>query len=548
MNFTEHLQRYKSVYYLCLICVIVLILSVKGITDEATVSLNGDMPKYLMNGVFFHDLINDLPVSDLKTYTYRYFAQYPALSLGHHPLLLGIAEVPFFYLFGISVYSARLTIIFFTLIGVISWYLLVRSIYGDDIALLSSLLFITSPLIVNLSWEVMSEMPTLSLVIASTYLFYNFCRHEKSRYAYAFSVVFVLSVYAKHTAILMVPVYLSYFLLTKGIKRCLSKDVLLSVLVMTILIAPLIPLTLKFSHYNVALVTDSAEYITESAGNMLSTVKYAFMNMWKAYSSFVTWILAIISACFYAYRRDKKASLFIIWVIGLFLLYVIIDIPTPRHTIYYIPPLCLLAALSFNLFSRNIIRLSLLILLTVTIGHQVVSAYQREPEYVKGYEQAAQYILKNDHGSSVLYSGVYDTGYFIFFMRKHDPQRHLVILRANKILATSNMSSIVEDRIKSPEEIYKILGDYGVRYVVIEDVHQKSPALEWLRQEAKSDRFNLIKEIILISRYPRVNSIPLSIYEYKGYSPPREGQILHLNIPLMDGVIEIPLADLLHHQ
>jgi 4-amino-4-deoxy-L-arabinose transferase-like glycosyltransferase len=169
MKLREHFNRQRGRYYLILICTLVFILSTKGITDEGTVSMNGDMPKYLMNGAFFYDLVRDMPSSDLMGYAYRYFARYPALSLGHHPLLLGIAEVPFYYLFGISVFSARLTIVFFALLGIISWFLLIRSIYSDNIALLSSLLFITSPMIVRLSWEVMSEIPTLSLVITATY-------------------------------------------------------------------------------------------------------------------------------------------------------------------------------------------------------------------------------------------------------------------------------------------------------------------------------------------------------------------------------------------
>ena len=67
-------------------------------TNEASVMLSGDMARYAMNGVFMRDLIADggaWTAGDLKTYAERYYARYPALSLGHHPPLVSAAVVPF---------------------------------------------------------------------------------------------------------------------------------------------------------------------------------------------------------------------------------------------------------------------------------------------------------------------------------------------------------------------------------------------------------------------------------------------------------------------
>ena len=96
-----------------IVCVVALVLAAKGITNEAAISMNGDMPRHLMNGVYFYDLMSDGVPSDVMQHARRYFAQYPALTLGHHPVLLPLAEAPFFALFGISVASGRLTMLFF---------------------------------------------------------------------------------------------------------------------------------------------------------------------------------------------------------------------------------------------------------------------------------------------------------------------------------------------------------------------------------------------------------------------------------------------------
>ncbi len=80
--------RYKSVIYIAILCIVALLLSTKGITDEGTVSLQGDPPHHMMNGVYFYDLIRDFPFTNPIEYTLQYFARYPALSLGHQNNLI----------------------------------------------------------------------------------------------------------------------------------------------------------------------------------------------------------------------------------------------------------------------------------------------------------------------------------------------------------------------------------------------------------------------------------------------------------------------------
>jgi len=97
---------------------VALLFSTKNIIDEGTISPGGDMPRYLMNGVYFFDLFHDMPsLTNLMDYTLHYFARYPALSLGHHPMFPSLIQVPFLKIFGISVLSARLSMVFFLLLA-----------------------------------------------------------------------------------------------------------------------------------------------------------------------------------------------------------------------------------------------------------------------------------------------------------------------------------------------------------------------------------------------------------------------------------------------
>ena len=212
---------------------------------------------------------------------------------------------------------------------------------------------------------------------------------------------------------------------------------------------------------------------------------------------------------------------------------------------YWIPPFCLFAAIIVDVFHSRSWKVLLSTLLLIIVGYQFAISFQLEPDYAEGYEQAAKYVIEHQKGESVLFSEHVDTGYFIFFTRKHNPHRDVIVLRADKLLVTSFLRCVTEERITSREQIYEILRDFGVSSVVIVDKKFNSPPLEWLREEVKSDRFMLKTRIPIHSNSPRLQDATLDIYEYKDYTPPERGKTLQMNIPLMGDSIEVNFDDLL---
>ena len=154
------------------------------------------------------------------------------------------------------------------------------------------------------------------------------------------------------------------------------------------------------------------------------------------------------------------------------------------------------------------------VLLIVSTGYQITTAYAAEVEYTHGYEEAARYVAGDPKGSSIMFSSGVDTGYFVFFIRKHDPERRLIVLRANKILATSFYSRTIEDRVSEADEIYRLLEDFGTCYVVIEDIETDSHAQNLLRRELSSDRFALRRQIPLQTEDPRLDGVSLQIFGF----------------------------------
>ncbi len=531
----------KTALPLVALCAITLILSTRGMTDEATASLQGDMPRYLMNGVYFYDFIRDLPLAHPLEYTYLYYAKYPALSLGHHPLLLGLAEVPFYAALGVSVFSARVTVAFFMVIGLIAWYALVARLYNREVAFFAAALLVTTPYIVDLSCVVLSEIPTLSLVLVTAYYFHRYCDTHLARHAYAFAIAEALSVYGKHLALFMLPVFLLYLVLRNGVRALFKRELLIAIGIVIALVLPLVPITIEFSQANVAWVARADAASRFSLPNVL----YYLAILWHHHLTVPVLMLSVLGVFLSLYERDRRAVFPVLWIVLFYLQITYTGAHEPRYAVYWIPAFCLLAAATYSVVPLRSAKAVAAAVLTLTVVYQFITAWQLKLVVADGYEEAAEYVVQHTKDETVLFSGNVDSGYFIFFVRKHDVDRATIVLRADKTLVTSSLARIVGTQLTSPEQIYGMLRDFGTAYVVLEDAPYSSPPLELLRQEVKTAHFALRKRIPFRSNSDRLQGVDLVVYEYLERTPANRDQLLKMRIPLMGGNIAVRFGELL---
>jgi hypothetical protein len=219
----------------------------------------------------------------------------------------------------------------------------------------------------------------------------------------------------------------------------------------------------------------------------------------------------------------------------------------PRYTVYWVPALCTLAAASVVAGWRNrFVRPVVLALLVSGAGMQAATVTRTALEGADGYEEAARFVLQASPGPTVLFSGDVDTGFFTFFVRKHDAARQLVVLRSDKLFTTSYMGvPSVEDRIQQPDEIYSLLHTFGTRYVVLEDRPSRSRVLEWLRQEVRSPRFVERLRIPIGTSNTRLRGTSLAVYELIDATPPRADAMLSLHLPIVRQSFTVSLSDLI---
>jgi len=531
-----------------LVCALALVVGGVGLNDEGYASTGGDMARYLMDGAYIRDVVADgafMSPFQLLDYTRHYYARYPALSLGHHPVLLPIFEAPLFGLLGVSVFAARLVPLASLVIAAVFLCAIVNRRFGPLAATAAGALFVSSPMVVASTRAVMAELPSIALLLACAYYLERFSETGRRRALVACAVTAILALYARPMAVLVTPALAIAALVTIPFDRLLKRDVLTAVAAVVILSAPAVALPLALSPSNVEGVMSAGKSQTQS--EVLGLLHEALYPQF----AWPVMIVAAAGAVWAIVRRDARSLLLLLWVVCVapaLLFFHGANGVAPRYTLFWVPAICALAGSLLAEQRFRGVRLLVGAVLVVGVAMQIADkqTIAERMEQAGGYEEAAQFVLAGDPGPTVLFSGDIDTGFFTFFVRKHDPERRLVVLRSDKILTTSLMGKpSVEERIERPDQIYETLHRYGTRYVVIEDRPSKARVLEWLREELKSPRFIERRRIPIRTTDPRLRGTSLAIFELRDPTPPAADAMLSLHLPVVGQSVDVALRDLI---
>lgn len=513
-KFIKILLKHRSKVYIFLLIGITLVLNIKGI-NEGDFQFS-DASRHAMDGVYFSDLFKDRPLTNLYNYTIKYYAKYPALGLLiYYPPFFAVVEGIFFLLFGVSVVTARLTVAAFAILAVVMWYKLVKLIYNEKIAFFSGVLFVTTPLILYWSKQVMLEMPTLALIILSAYFFYNYVELSKKSFAYYLAASVIFAVLTKQTTIFILPIFFLYILIRKKHKFFFKKELIISSSIVLIFVILFLIFTLTSSRLLVNLSVGEDNSISRLSLSEL----FRYPKLLSQALTLPVLIFSIIGITItLGKRRFKKELLFLLWIICFYLVFSFLHSTVPRYTYFWIPPFCLFATLTLANFPWKVRKVSIATtLLGALCIFQVISGYNLTTPFISGYQEAARYVVDNPKGDTVLFDGWYD-GNFIFYVRKYDNDKRIIVLRGSKLLYSfaSCKQNWFTEHIKDEQDIYNLLNGYGTKYIVIEDkdITDTRPA-KILREVLSSDNFLLVKTVKIKSDIPEFKDVSLNIYEYK---------------------------------
>jgi 4-amino-4-deoxy-L-arabinose transferase-like glycosyltransferase len=518
----------------------------RGMPSEGSVSLQGDMPRYMMNGAFLADMLLSGDVwtpRQFFRFAEHYYAQYPALSLGHHPPLLPAALAPVYAVFGMSVFGSRLTILAFFFVAAWAMFSVARRLYDVRVATWAALLFVTNPVVTTYGQVVLSEMPMLALVLLAMDALGRFAESGRTRHYAWFVIAAVASLYAKQLAGFMLLVYITHLLMYSGWRRLIKRDVIGWTLLGIVAIVPLAVVTFLLSPLNVAVVR-----FISSTGRGLRLSQPVLWTIVNGHLTIPVFLVVLAGILLAVLRRDRRIIIGLAWMIGVVgaVVYLTARVSPQRYALVAMPGYFLCAAAMVAAVRSKPAQWAVTVVLGAALLFQVWLGWPVRPAGAEGYEAAAKYVLTQGESPTILFSGPVDTGYFVFFVRKHDLLRQHVVLRADKILTTSQMNhSSVENRISDRQEIYAMLRRYGTRFIVIEDRQSDARVLEWLREELKTPRFVERHRIPLVTSDRRLLGVSLAIYEFRDAQPPDPAAELELHVPLVGRQVRVPLADLI---
>jgi hypothetical protein len=451
--------------------------------------------------------------------------------------------MPFLAVFGVSVETARFVIAAFFLLSVLLMFTFVRQLYDSVTAGWACMLFATLPYMAEFGQSVLSEMTAIACVLAAMNALMRFRRTGRVRDYLLLVVLAVVSLAARQLAVFMFPAYALLLLRDNGWRQFRQPKILIPTVIGIGLLGIVVVATLILSPFNVEAIR---RVLAGTSGHATTAGLMAIIVREQLHPAL--FVLTLAGIAWALLDGDRRALVPIAWMLSVMLgvIFVTGPLEPARYSILAVPAYCLAGA---SLWARARSRTAMAIVtsaIAAASAWQAVGALAVRPVGAHGYEEAARYVVEHNQAPTVLYTGVVDTGYFVFFVRKHDAERRFVVLRSDKILTTSRMGHLsVEDRITDRPQIYDTLRQFGTRYVVIEDIASGTTVIDWLRDELRTAHFAERQRFPIDTRDRRLRGADVVVYEYLEATPPARDAEIDVKLPIVGREIRLPLSDFL---
>ena len=263
-----------------------------------------------------------------------------------HPLLVQFLYSISFRLIGVNDIAPRLITVGFGLGGVALAYATGSLLYGRRAGLIASAILAFMPYHVIVTRQALLDGPETTLFILSIYLLSRYSRDGESRWLYGAAFATGLTVLAKETAVLIVPVAIAYLLLTPQIRVNWRRQ-LLSVGLFVLAVAP----------YPVAIL------IGKGTGAAQSFVLWEVLRQpnhtWTFYADVLPGamgplvFLAGTAGLLYAVRKGRwQDRLLISWVAVPIAFFEIWPVKGYQYLLPIAPAVAILAGMSFDRLLR----------------------------------------------------------------------------------------------------------------------------------------------------------------------------------------------------
>lgn len=477
-----------------------------------------DAPRHALNGVFVKDFLAAMPWDDPAGFAYRYYAQYPALTILFYPPLFYFISAPFYAVFGFSHVTALLIVGLHYVAFVAGCYRIARRWFEALPAALLAACMLFLPELTFWGRQIMLEIPAFAFLIWSVACFLDYQHGRRPLSLYLAVTLLVLAMYIKISTGFMAMAYVASVFHAQRTAALGRRHHYVAALLAGIALLPLIFLTVKFGQANVQSVTgiaDAAVARSTIAGWLWYARQLPQQMGWPL-------LLASLAGIGLLCRRpaagDRAAAFFLVaWFVCGYVFFSAIDLKEARHSVFILPPLMLLGALGLRsaLPTQGKAALVFALIFMATAGYTLL---KRPVHYVDGYREAANIVADvAPPDSAVLFSG-YRDGAFVFNMRVREDRHDLTTVRADKLLlrVAVRRELGVAQKDYSEEEIAGLIDAAGVHYVVAQlDFWTDLEVMRRLQRVLGSDHFSEVGRIQTRANYP-VSDKVLVIYRNNG--------------------------------
>jgi hypothetical protein len=477
---------------------------------------NSDETRHVMTGVFFRDLFAEMPVCHLRDYTIRYYLQYPALSLLIWPPFFYVVEGVAMLFLGCGMWAAKATVAVFAAMACTYLFRLVCRTHDAWTAAVAVLIFGFAPQIFTYSRQVMLEMPTLACALAAIFHFVRYLDTGWRRDIFFAALAAACAALTRFDAVYLLPFFLLLLAMRGRLGLLRQKDVLLAAALALALVVPVYGLTF--------LEIGGGHLRSIEAGNDVSSGFFGLKNL-LFYPNCVLrqlgWF-ALVSACVAIIAAAKtglqNSGPYAAMLVTTFITFAFLGIVEARHAIYWVPAFTFFAAAGVAFASHMFGGWLHPALASLVIGGTCWTACQTPAPFVRGYEAVARYVVANNNSSPFCLVDTYLEGNLLYYIRLHDAQRRLWVLRGDKLFYSvmSDPSYAYVEHVKDQAAILAEIFQYDPEMIVIEDprLGPALPMADKLRAAIREhpERFQLEKVFDIDSNQATFAGAKLKVY------------------------------------
>ncbi|MBA2528332.1 MAG: glycosyltransferase family 39 protein [Pyrinomonadaceae bacterium] len=496
-----------------------------------------DSSRHAMNGAFIHDLVVARQFTSPIEFGKFYYSHYPATSLPFHPPLFPAIEAVFFSIFGVNVFTARLTVALAVAVSVVLFYRLVRTTHDSHVISAASVLtFFSFPLSQWVANDVMLEFPSLAFALGALYCLRKIDEGYPLRNGLTFALLAAAAVWTKQTAVFLGLVPFFYVLIARQWRLLRGLTIWLSSFLFGVMVIALATLSLPFGGTGVDQLS------TDPDVSLTAFLLWRFFYYMRSMTDWFGLLMAIgiglaIVLCLVMPRTSKLRvaanDLYLAWAIPAFLLLLRLIPYDLRYLSLVCPALVVIGyAVLFRLsnlaFSSRFAQY-----LTLGVAALSLALNLNTPvSFLRGPSEAAKHV-KSAAPQRVLYCGM-TNGSFTFAIRSLESRPATTVIRCDQL----------PEGTFSPAEFETFAHKYGINYIVMEHtaITPRGWHPYWYQlRDTPTASMVLEREIPLSSSQDDVNG-DLRVYRFTNPSPNPE-KILKRFIQKLGAKTDLPLVD-----